>query len=190
MIGNDIVDLSLAAAESKWQHPRFVNKLFAPLEQEFLLNSDDRFKLIWQLWANKEAAYKAYVRLNPTRFYNPKAFVCSGPQSLAEVSYKEFQIQVSSSSNDGFVFSETRSSRTIKSKIIVFTTTAIEARRSQLRHCLLKELSNALGLPSYQLSLRSNAIGIPLLYTNNSELPVSLSMTHHGKYGAYSYEIQ
>ena len=39
MIGNDIIDLSLAAIQSNWQRAGFLEKQFTKKEREYILNS-------------------------------------------------------------------------------------------------------------------------------------------------------
>ena len=51
MIGNDIIDLKLAAIQSNWQRKGFLNKIFTEEEQRVILNSDNAFQLVWYLFA-------------------------------------------------------------------------------------------------------------------------------------------
>ena len=76
MIGNDLVDLKLAAKQSNWQRKGFLDKLFTPKEQGYILNSDDSFKTVWLLWSMKESAYKAYLLMHNDRFFAPKKLAC------------------------------------------------------------------------------------------------------------------
>ena len=77
MIGNDVIDLQLAAVQSDWQRPRFREKVFTEGENRLIDSAEDPFKTVWRLWSMKESAYKAYMRLHPKRFFNPKKLECS-----------------------------------------------------------------------------------------------------------------
>ena len=62
MIGNDIIDLSLAAIQSNWQRAGFLEKQFTKKEREYILNAADSFLQVWLFWSMKEAAYKCYTQ--------------------------------------------------------------------------------------------------------------------------------
>lgn len=82
MIGNDIVDLELAAAQSNWQRPGFLTKIFTDFEQQLIAGSQNPELTVWMLWSRKEAAYKIFNRQTNLRLYNPLDFECS-PMALA-----------------------------------------------------------------------------------------------------------
>jgi phosphopantetheinyl transferase (holo-ACP synthase) len=62
MIGNDIVDLSLAPKESNWKRKGFLDKIFTKNEQLRIIKSDNPENMVWNLWTRKEAAYKIFNR--------------------------------------------------------------------------------------------------------------------------------
>ena len=72
MIGNDIIDLSLAKIESNWQRKGFLEKQFTANEQQLILAATNSFDLVWRFWSMKEAAYKVYSQQNEIRFFAPK----------------------------------------------------------------------------------------------------------------------
>ena len=69
MIGNDIIDLSLAKIESNWQRRGFLEKQFTANEQKLILAAKNSFVLVWKFWSMKEAAYEVYVQQNEIRFF-------------------------------------------------------------------------------------------------------------------------
>jgi phosphopantetheinyl transferase (holo-ACP synthase) len=76
MIGNDIVDLKLAAKESNWRRKGYLDKIFSKREQVIILSSENPEVMVWNLWSRKEAAYKIYNRLTGIRKLNPIDFEC------------------------------------------------------------------------------------------------------------------
>ena len=76
MIGNDIVDLSLAPKESNWKRKGFLDKIFTKNEQLLIIKSDNPENMVWNLWTRKEAAYKIFNRNTGVRIYNPIQFEC------------------------------------------------------------------------------------------------------------------
>jgi phosphopantetheinyl transferase (holo-ACP synthase) len=76
MIGNDIIDLSQARAESNWQRKGWVNKIFTDEEQYLIATSEEKELMVWLIWSMKEAAYKIYHREYKEMFYAPCKFSC------------------------------------------------------------------------------------------------------------------
>lgn len=78
MIGNDVIDLEKAAAESDWRRKGFLEKLFSADEMRLVLESENPEISVWNLWSRKEAAYKIFNRQTGIRAFNPKHFHCCG----------------------------------------------------------------------------------------------------------------
>jgi phosphopantetheinyl transferase (holo-ACP synthase) len=76
MLGNDIIDLRQARAESNWQRKGWVNKIFTEQEQECIAASAEKELMVWLMWSMKEAAYKIYHREFKEMFYAPHQFSC------------------------------------------------------------------------------------------------------------------
>jgi len=68
-IGNDIVDLSVAA--QKHADERFLNRVFTGSEQALIVSNVDKHSLLWALWAAKEAAFKAYQKQQLDYVFSP-----------------------------------------------------------------------------------------------------------------------
>ena len=107
MIGNDIIDLSLAKTESNWQRRGFLEKQFSANEQHFILNAPNSFEMVWRLWSMKEAAYKIFTQQHSVRFFAPKKFECKLMQDLkGVVCYKGQQFYTSSIINQQYIFTK------------------------------------------------------------------------------------
>ena len=105
MIGNDIIDLSLAKIESNWQRKGFLEKQFTENEQKLILAAPNPFVLVWKFWSMKEAAYKIYAQRNELRFYAPKKFDCllmSGNKGL--VNFKNQIFYTSTIIKSSYIF--------------------------------------------------------------------------------------
>ena len=77
MLGNDIIDLGLAAQQSNWRRKHYLAKIFTPAEQLKIKQADDPDLMVWLLWSMKEAAYKIVNRDTGIRFFKPQALVCN-----------------------------------------------------------------------------------------------------------------
>lgn len=71
MIGNDVVDLALAKAESNWQRKGYLNKIFTAKEQNLIYSAQNPTVMVWILWSRKEAVYKIIRQENGTRGFYP-----------------------------------------------------------------------------------------------------------------------
>ncbi len=76
MIGNDVVSMLAASAESDWRRPNYLNKIFTEREQDYILSSDCQESAVWILWSRKEAVYKILNRKYGIRKFNPISFSC------------------------------------------------------------------------------------------------------------------
>ncbi|RNL55493.1 4'-phosphopantetheinyl transferase family protein [Pedobacter jejuensis] len=77
MLGNDIVDLTLAKVQSNWKRKGFLEKIFTYDEQLCILKSKNPYLKVWLLWSMKEAAYKIHNRKTGIRNFAPKSLSCT-----------------------------------------------------------------------------------------------------------------
>ena len=186
MIGNDIVDLAEAKLKSNWQRPRFLEKLFTLVEQQLIKNSEDQFLMVWRLWSMKEAAYKLYTQLNPSRFYNPKAFECNIEDTTGKLSYKGFTCYIQTKITSNYILSEARlQENRMTSEIILFNSMDSKHQSKNLKLSLLNRLSKTYNISTSKLKLSKSNFGIPTVHIN-SEI-INVSLTHHGNYGAVAF---
>lgn len=91
ILGNDVVDLTDPRCLGKASDRRFLRRVFAPAEVAAILDSPTPDLTLWQLWAAKEAAFKAVSRLlsSPPPFEHARFQVTlesafeEGPSALA-----------------------------------------------------------------------------------------------------------
>lgn len=99
MIGNDIVDLELAAKESNWLRPGWLNKIFTADEQSAILSAPDPQVMVWLLWSCKEAVYKIVNRHTRIRTYAPLQFNCSASSGLVAHNGRLYPFRSSQTAN-------------------------------------------------------------------------------------------
>ena len=189
MVGNDLVDLKLAAKQSNWQRKGFLDKLFTPKEQGYILNSDDSFKTVWLLWSMKESAYKAYLQMHNDRFFAPKKLACHLiSKNKGTVLINNALFFTESEIDGAFIytvaFSEKYNNKFL-SDCFRFQHLDFKNQQSQTYQKVLVAFSNKLKLPVAQLKIEKNGQGIPQLFHDEMLLNHSFSMTHHGQFGAF-----
>jgi hypothetical protein len=161
MIGNDIVDLTLARKESRWQRNGFLDKLFTEKEKILIYNSLNPETMVWNLWSRKEAAYKIYNRKTQIRTFNPKQLEC-------------FDV----TNYDGIVFGEVVCETYVYfTKTMLFDdcihTIAVDVK-SNFNHLQFLESTNNI----------CKKDGIPAYFDAERQVYKPVSISHHGKFRA------
>ena len=180
MIGNDIIDLSLAKTESNWRRIGFLKKQFTTNEQLLILATSNSFQLVWRLWSMKEAAYKVYVQQNDLRFFAPKKFDClliSETKGL--VHYKDQTFYTSSIVNQNYIFTLASSKIETKaySKFVMpqVVDIMIKIKLEELTTFSIKDIKQ-----------KKSKYGVPFYFYKDTLLSKSCSISHHGNYGVFS----
>ncbi len=189
MIGNDIVDLELAKTQSNWQRKGFLTKIFTSQERQMIEQAKDPFRLVWLLWSMKESAYKCYVQKKKVRFFAPKKFQCeliTNSKGLVLIDNEAYCTH--SKLTNKFILTEANAvlNKRIENGYFELNYVSSEMTSSIIRHKIKKAISINMKLPVEKFSIKKNALGIPYVYRGTKQLQVSISMTHHGNFGAYS----
>jgi len=73
-VGNDIVDLGSPLAAGKSADARFVQRVFTGEERQSIAQSISPDRTLWSLWAAKETAFKAVMKLSPKVSSAPRRY--------------------------------------------------------------------------------------------------------------------
>lgn len=187
MIGNDIVDLSLAKKQSNWRRKGFLEKVYSSNEQAMILKSSAPDILVWKLWSMKESAYKARLRVHKHIQLNPKAFEC---QFLAEdkgiVMCGGKMYHTVSQVNDNFVHTQAYAEQfdtTLFSKVIRVNQSRLHSK--QLYNAMISSVAISMNCDESGVVIEKNSLGVPELYRMGQKIPQLCSLSHHGRYGSY-----
>lgn len=190
MIGNDIVDLKLAAKESNWQRPRFLQKLFTDHEQNLIRNAKDASNMLWRLWSMKESAYKVHVQQYDTRFFAPKKIACQHVSESSGLMCIDDELYATESKKvAAYVFSSAilaKNNTAFSDYYFITKHASLIEQRQEIYHELKTIFSKKYRLTYDLLHIEKSVAGAPKVFYNNNRLDVSFSMTHHGKYAAIS----
>ena len=91
-VGNDIVDLGDPAIARL--HPRFIERVCVDDEQRSISESCDPKRRLWTLFAAKEAAYKAAVKLGLDPGFAHRRFVASSNLDRVDFGEHTFALRV------------------------------------------------------------------------------------------------
>ena len=189
MIGNDIIDLKLAEERNPLR-PRFLNKVFTGNEQEIIFEDQNPVKQAWLLWAMKESAYKAHQRrFGLRRTFNPISQECS----------ILFQTQTSVSGVVLMGNSTYKITAKLNNRYIHSTATALPENlksgwkiipaSEDLKKKLLATLCSSYGWNIKSVRIEKDKNSIPVVTVNNQPVPLAFSLSHHGKFAAFSFEL-
>jgi phosphopantetheine--protein transferase-like protein len=185
-VGNDIVDLKVAATESNWERKGFLNKIFTARERKYISNSNNKFNTVWRLWSMKESAYKLYIQQNGERFFNPKKLECTiFSKNEGQVIVGESWFSTSTKSNNNLIFS---TALIDKSTTVISCDFKINncAQSEQTHSAILHYIAFLTKFKLSKLTIKKSANNVPCLYFQNEQLPWSISLSHHGTFGAFS----
>ena len=185
-IGNDIVDLNLAAVQSNWQRRGFLEKVFTTQEQNAIQNSNNPFELVWRMWSMKESAYKLYVQIKKERFFNPKSLECSIlSNTRGKVQIRDHIFKTNTEYDKQCVFTNTFIGKSTKYFSNRFNLN--NSNQSEQTHSVLLEfVAQKDQLKPEYLTIQKTALNTPQLHYKNEPLPYGISLTHHGIWGAFS----
>ena len=190
MIGNDVVDLDLAATQSHWKRKGFLEKVFTAPERDYITSTEDKDLMVWLLWSMKEAAYKAHQRKNNLpRQLNWLRQECSISQmnvnmasGMVEIEGEKYVTQSQISS--GAVFTSA-----VKDQIIPLKNGLFKSSSREMKQNFFREFSKLYYLPKEKLSIQKNFHGVPFLTYRDRIIPCFFSFTGHGKFSAFSIAL-
>jgi len=173
VIGNDIVDLRLAAKASNIFRRGYLQKICSSKEVKYIETADESYLAFWRIWTMKESAYKAFQRLHKFEpIFNPFAFDCDPQDSKhGNVLFQGESVSTLSIFNEFYMYSE------------VFSPDC-QQRFFGSTSAFLMYLKNRLSLKEMP-HFEKSKLGVPYLYTTQRNFNVS--KTHHGHFQVFQY---
>jgi len=183
-IGNDIIDLKLAKTQSNWQRKGFLEKQFTQKEQDEILSSENPFLKVWLFWSMKEAAYKCYTQKFKERFFAPRKFECTAiTKDNGMVVFEENTFYTASIFNAFYISTIAREK---KEETVIFSAIGLP---SEIDLDLKIKLAAEIVVSVEGIEKRKTTIGAPLFYYQEELLTKSCSISHHGNYAAYAFNV-
>ena len=186
MIGNDVVDLQVAARESNWRRKGFLEKIFSEAEQEIITTSRDQDKIVWLLWSMKEAAYKAHQReFNLPPRLNWLLQECrlqevNSQEASGEVNINGKVYYTTSKTTSDYIYTSAEKVKGSGAENAIFKAPSSEAKKA-----LIKRVAELRNLEEQRLQLQKDAFGMPFLTLNNTSIFNQFSLSGHGRFSAY-----
>jgi phosphopantetheinyl transferase (holo-ACP synthase) len=188
MVGNDIVDFDETRRSSNWERRGFLQKIFTTNEQLIIDMSSDPNATVWHLWSMKESAYKVFIQAGGNRFFDPTKIEClidSSQKGRAKINTTTFWTKTSI--NSKYVFSTALLNNIdIDTRIFRLNQKSSKYQSDFMHQQVIQDFAERNSLNSSEISVHKNKKGVPIIYYKNKSQNKSLSITHHGNYGAYS----
>lgn len=73
-LGNDIVALNLVESQNKYCNNRFLSRVFTIKEKEAIFDHPQKNRILWSIWAAKEAAFKACQKQDINTLFSYREF--------------------------------------------------------------------------------------------------------------------
>ncbi|MEZ4801460.1 MAG: 4'-phosphopantetheinyl transferase superfamily protein [Gelidibacter sp.] len=190
MIGNDIIDLQVSK-KSRWEEQRFLDKLFTPGEEEFILDGQSKFLNIWLLWSMKESVYKIVSRDQKNQRFNPKDFHCRVVSDTTNsVCFENKWFQTDTLIQNGFIHTIAYfKTGNIIANQFRLQTNDINTQSVEIKEACIKDFSNFKSIPVSSISLKNNHLGIPQMYVDDKLQNEKISISHHGCFGGFAIAI-
>jgi hypothetical protein len=206
------VDLGNPDALGKSQDNRFLRRVFLPEEQSQIFLDSDPDCILWTLWAAKETAYKIISKIHPaipsgplkyrvrltetvlfpprTPYFRNRHFSCmvetpAGSVNTGALTGADYVHAYGSQGNqlDGGA---------LHLKIFCLDQPCFQGSPESdvVRKVLRLYLGRFWRIPSEQIIVhreqKVHGAGPPIVYVGGGKAPVDVSLSHHGRYGAFA----
>jgi phosphopantetheinyl transferase (holo-ACP synthase) len=190
MTGNDIVDIKTAAAESNWKRKGFIEKIFTPQEQQYIIDAIAPDEIVWKLWSMKESAYKIYTRQYGGRFFAPDKFSCTViTATTGIVQFNNICYQTNTITAKKYIYSIATPIELTNAELINQCFYLPQMPHSNQQQFIYKKIidryNSITGNVKKNIVLAKDKAGIPFLNCG-SNLHIPVSITHHGRFAAFS----
>jgi phosphopantetheinyl transferase (holo-ACP synthase) len=180
LIGNDLVDLRQAAADSNWQRKGYLSKICTPREQQMILDASVPAVMLWLIWTMKEASYKIQNRMTGVRNYQPAGLSCSNLKLKGNTATGQVTC-----GQDLFLTRSEISDQLVHSTAVLRMEDFEDLRLHYLDYA--KSYTETFNLSSANYRLSSTPSGLPEMTSTLTGKSHAVSVSHHGRYLAVIY---
>ena len=203
-IGNDVVDLQHPANAQKSRDSRYLKKILAPVEIEFVQDAENPDRALWALWACKETAYKVISKSSARASFLPRHWLVHLNQTdsmwaQGEVILpEENNVFVQLFCPEDYVHCIGADNLPDLDKIIWGVESLPEIVSGEnvepslfVRDCLSRRLADIYQLNFGEIAIRrvpkGRELQPPYLYYENKKAPFDISLSHDGQSVAYAF---
>ena len=200
-VGNDIVDIREPANAGKSRNSRFLKKILTTAEIEFIQNAENPDAALWSHWACKETAYKVIKKSCFDAAFLPRQWQVFFKKSQSTYSDGEVtipgedRVYIRLFSNHDYVHCIGSDCFMALDKLIWRVDALPEKEKINpslfLRNCLAQSLAKHFSLNFHHIKIkRTRENGVlqpPRVYVNGSKTDINISLSHDGRFVAFSF---
>lgn len=212
--GNDIVALN-AINIARTKQSNFYNKIISATEKDLYdqqLSDKLLFEnFVWLLWSIKESVYKYLQRITPELVFSPTRIIISNiyfpaDQTITTLQGRDFlndsvykgtasfgphTLFFRSIISEGFIFSVVNHADNFESVLwgVQLVDSSEPEDQSKAVRVFLMEMLKTL-FPDADLQIAKSPHGYPVILKDGAEIPVPVSLAHHGHYVVYSIQVK
>jgi phosphopantetheinyl transferase (holo-ACP synthase) len=170
-------------------HPRYYERVLAAQECRAVRRHDER--ALWTHWAAKEAAYKAMRQVHVGVIFSPRLFVLHRDRRCVDYLGAQLPVVVSIVDDAVHVVCAPHKVQSNMSVAIIRlrTSDASQQARALLRQSISRSLQLASSALTFDYSYQTGGRPIPIVQYKRRRLPISLSISHHGRYCATAWSV-
>ncbi len=190
-LGNDVVDLGDPETADAHLRERFLRRILCPGELALFRHAADPKARLWSLFAAKEAAYKAAVKLRPDTLFAHRAF--SVATDLRSVRHQAWRFSLLMTQTRDWVHALAFTGKAPRFVVGV----AKDDPSRDARRLLLDSVAAELGHGAARLAvarapspLHWNGLAPPRITLDGSALSLDVSLSHHGRFVACAHEVR
>lgn len=186
-----MVDRKAAAAESNWLRKGLLQKIFTTTELEQVFHADEPEQTVWRLWSMKESAYKIFNRQTGNRFFAPQKF-CGHiiNQSVGTIHAEGQVYNTITSCTKDFIYSVAWPFNHTRAPLVnhQFRIPSLVSFNLQafLYNKIKTEYASISGEKTAAMSVVKTKTGAPYLICRGNNEAIPLSITHHGRFAAFT----
>lgn len=188
VIGNDVVHLADPEIAAHHLRSRFVERVCSGQEVERLGCSEAPHRLLWTLFAAKEAAYKAAMKRRPNIAFAPRRFDVDA--QLTRVTYQGWELALRIAYASDWVHAVACSGAAPPAGYVERLVAGVDQSQG-VRELAMRAFAGDFDLPPSQLQIVRAAVrgardgrGPPRLLLDGQPLPIDISLSHDGPYVA------
>lgn len=203
-VGNDVVDLKHPENQGKSKDNRFLSRVFTGKERDRIAGAACPDKLLWALWAAKEAAFKVVSRDDSTVRSTPRRYdihldslevseACLAGRAITPRGELALRIIVT----DDYVHALSAATKGSLDRIFQRVDRMdVEDDPGEasafVRRQLLCEIARCLDCPPGELSVGKEPMGpgAPFVIRREQPLAVDISLSHDGRFAAFAFILR
>lgn len=201
------MDLAEPQNRRKGADARYINRILNTREITMVSGSPDPDAMLWSLWASKEAAYKALIKLRKVSSSPLKYSVLFGSQTgpgqfMVKVESPQGEVPVLLTRRKKYVHAVASTGDENSLGSLRWAVSSLKLPRKEItpdiqslavRKAAIKKTAEYLKKKPEQLDiirhmLNGTGLGPPILLLDGAESGIDISLSHDGIYVAYAFQ--